>query len=203
MRTTQVAGRLRSCLKALPAGALVLFASACTSLDPVHSETHSIEGEGRDSRTSMDAGRAHQGVTDPSEVELILAIDRSRQPQSSHSGPNDLQGFFVGERSGCSSISVKNRTYGLMSHYDVCGDRIVRRQEIAPARPSGPSDRSATRSALQGALLYGTGESRYQRYRYEAIRLGVSDSQGCMPVGLQISFDGLLVDRQVDRVCMD
>lgn len=190
-------------------GALAGTLMGCASMDTTQAETRSIGGQGADSRIAREAPRGHQGVYDPQEVEVILAAANARQPVTGFSGHSELSAMYVGERDGCQAVTVENRNFDLTSHYAVCNGQITRRQEVAPARPgqgafgAGPVeiDQAAVRSATDGALLYGSGRSQYQGYTYAAERVGVPDGNGCMPVELTVSHDGLLVDRSVRRIC--
>ena len=190
----------------LTATALVItvFLAGCSSMNPTEPETKSIGGTVNDSRVTLAQPTGHSGVSSREKAGLILATARARQSMTGFAGHSELRATYVGRRGSCEAVTVENRQFNKVDHYEVCGGQIARRNDVAPARPSvGDYDRKAMERVKRDAIQYGSGAVQYQGYSYRANRIGVPNAQGCMPVEIMVSYDGLLVDRATEQVCSD
>ena len=176
--------------------------SGCASMNPNQPETKRIGGSVNDSRFKPAQPTGHSGVSSPQEADLILSAARARQSMTGFTGHSTLRATYVGTRGGCEAVTVENEQFNKVDHYEVCNGQIANRRDVAPARPDiGDYDEKAMASVKRDAIQYGSGAVQYQGYSYRAKRIGVPNAQGCMPVEITVSYDGLLVDRTTEQVC--
>lgn len=176
--------------------------TGCASINPSQPETKQIGGSVNDSRFKPVVPEGDIGVSSPEEAALIRSVAASRQSMTGFAGHSELRATYVGSTGRCEAVTVENRQFNKVDHFKVCDGRIARRNEVAPARPDvGDYDQAAMQAVKRDAIRYGSGVSQYQGYTYQAQRVGVPNAQGCMPVEVTVSYDGLLVDRSVDQVC--
>jgi hypothetical protein len=179
-------------------GALIL--SGCAS--PASSETRTIGGHVTDSR-NLSQPRQEEAAIAPDTARLIRQAVQVGHAVTGFSGHSKLQAVPMGVRSGCDAVTVKNRQFGTTDHYLVCDGRIQPRSAVAPARIEDDFDRAALRSVKRDALRFGSGRAEYQGYVYTARRVGLPDGQGCSEIEYTIGYDGVLVDRGLERACPD
>lgn len=185
---------------ALSIAGLILL-SGCTATEPVRYE---VGGD----RPSLIASQTHaQGrqVADNETLALIQSSAQSKRSVTGFSGHSELRATYGGTYQGCDAVSVHNKQFNLDRHYLVCNGQVAKRNAVTPAVPSTRSgfDVAALESVKKDAYLRGSAESRYQGYLYRAERVGIPDGNGCVPVEVTVTRQGVLANQFVEKVCLD
>lgn len=137
--------------------------------------------------------------------EPAFALDVSRSgragPQETVMGNWHLRGFYTGVDRDCSAVSVHNLSLGRTTHYRVCGNDVRERNEVAPEFPRGEGAERVRRSTIEGAWRYGQAAQRWEVYTVNSQRVGPPRADGCATVTTVVTYEGMLVRYDEERVC--
>lgn len=137
--------------------------------------------------------------------EPAFALDVSRAgsvgPLETVTGNWHLQGFYTGSDRGCNDVSIHNLDLKRTTHYRVCGDDARERSEVAPTYPRGEDAERVRRSVMDAAWRNGQAAQQWEGYRVNSSRVGPPRADRCTTVSTVITYDGLLVRYDEERVC--
>ncbi len=137
------------------------------------------------------------------EPAFALEVARSGVPgpMETVSGNWHLSGFYTGSSQGCRYVSIRNLGLSRTTHYSVCGGAARERSEVAPTYPGGNDAERVRRSVMDSAWRNGQAEQQWEVYRVSSVRIGPPRSDGCATVSTLITYDGMLVRHEDERVC--
>lgn len=138
---------------------------------------------------------------------LVRETARERLPMETLLWGRPVRAIPYGGAGDCQSVALihlDNRYRDgspRIDNYKVCGERLVKSDDLPPSLPDDAQMKQVTRMAMAGAARYGQRGATWQGYVIRSTRLGMADHRGCAQVETIVTYEGLLVAHSAGPIC--
>lgn len=132
--------------------------------------------------------------------EVLMGVAQSHRSNLATINSRLVDVIYVGQFDQCASVAIEHSSHHY-EHFRVCNGQIKSRNTVSPSWNDDKNSRSILGAVIQNAIYYGEAhQDDSNGYLISAITLG-SAEPGCKNIEVVISYDGDLVDRQVQSTC--